>query len=94
MSHSLSPKQPIPDDDTSRQPLVSCEPKHRFLTVTAAKSAMRRLARIHRVHGCHYEVYRCMYCDGYHVGKSSNLTSARRRARLDALRRRRKAMAA
>lgn len=36
------------------------------------KSAKRSADQMGKKHDCHFSVYKCIYCDGYHIGKNSS----------------------
>lgn len=36
----------------------------------SAESARRAAAGMGEKHGRHFSVYKCIYCDGYHIGKN------------------------
>lgn len=63
--------------------MVSCQSKHRYPSGTAAgkaKDAMRRKGR----HGPSDEalsVYRCHYCDGWHLGRPQKQKKLKTRRR-------------
>ena len=44
-------------------------PKVMYNTITSAQKAADSMKK---KHGKHFSVYKCIYCDGYHLGKNRN----------------------
>jgi hypothetical protein len=34
------------------------------------KSALKASEKMEKKHGVHFSTYKCIYCDGYHIGKN------------------------
>lgn len=43
------------------------QPKIAYPTV---ESATRAAQRMEQKHGKHFSIYKCVFCDGYHIGKN------------------------
>ena len=41
------------------------------------KSAIKGAEKMSQKHGIHFSVYKCVFCDGYHIGKNKDNKTAR-----------------
>lgn len=45
------------------------KPKIMYNTIDGAKKAAEKMSE---KHGVHFSFYKCLFCDGYHIGKNRN----------------------
>lgn len=40
------------------------------ISYSSKKSALKAAEKMGQKHGVHFSTYKCIYCDGYHIGKN------------------------